>query len=560
MNFSNESNENRNEEFSSVNIAQTGEKSIPEVNNNYVESEKTEIVKEENIKVKKSPVVPIILSILVLLSLIPFIKNAFFVEHEGLSGLSALWDVLFLYIGFGVLCLIWIIYLIILAIAKKKNKEKKWWIPVLIIILIIIVPRAIIIFGFQISQNLKSNSQIFTNAHPEIKSYDKLSDMPIYNEYKVLGKDINEYDVYNNIDKYKNTKVLVQGIPSYRGGSGISYGNTENVNIFNENYEDKLLYRFTFVDKSSEFSKDSYIFFATENTSLDDYYTYIYGEIISVQTNSSGGNDYKIINIKPEKIYYTLKWDTMLIKDDEIVYSTCAKVGNKCSDEQILDGQIVNVSVNNTTNLDFYVINDDGQNLVLYGYKALATTPYLSESDTKKLLKENKESRYKYDDSIDYYMYNYWGPYTLIKKLNELTSSWTNIPPIKEYSYYTKEDNIFKSFEIKNGVSSISSFKGNKVTIPGTSVARIASEKEISNDYNVPEFYGKSCLKTIGIREGSNCNSWIIGEGVDGKQFGVSISVNYTNDKYTIDLVTSNIHEKNYLVPVIEIPKTLINE
>ena len=560
MNFSNESNENRNEEFSSVNIAQTGEKSIPEVNNNYVESEKTEIVKEENIKVKKSPVVPIILSILVLLSLIPFIKNAFFVEHEGLSGLSALWDVLFLYIGFGVLCLIWIIYLIILAIAKKKNKEKKWWIPVLIIILIIIVPRAIIIFGFQISQNLKSNSQIFTNANPEIKSYDKLSDMPIYNEYKVLGKDINEYDVYNNIDKYKNTKVLVQGIPSYRGGSGISYGNTENVNIFNENYEDKLLYRFTFVDKSSEFSKDSYIFFATENTSLDDYYTYIYGEIISVQTNSSGGNDYKIINIKPEKIYYTLKWDTMLIKDDEIVYSTCAKVGNKCSDEQILDGQIVNVSVNNTTNLDFYVINDDGQNLVLYGYKALATTPYLSESDTKKLLKENKESRYKYDDSIDYYMYNYWGPYTLIKKLNELTSSWTNIPPIKEYSYYTKEDNIFKSFEIKNGVSSISSFKGNKVTIPGTSVARIASEKEISNDYNVPEFYGKSCLKTIGIREGSNCNSWIIGEGVDGKQFGVSISVNYTNDKYTIDLVTSNIHEKNYLVPVIEIPKTLINE
>lgn len=559
MNSSNESNENRNEELSSVNIAQTGEKSIPEVNNNYVESEKTEIVKEENIKVKKSPVVPIILSILVLLSLIPFVKDAFFVEHEGLSGLSVVGDILFLYIGFGVLCLTWIIYLILLAIAKKKNKEKKWWTPVLIIILIIIVPRAII-FGFQISQNLKSNPQIFTNAHPEIKSYDKLNDMPIYKEYKVLGKDINEYDVYNNIDKYKNTKVLVQGIPSYRGDSGTSFGNTVNVNIFNENYDDMLLYRFTFVDKSSEFSKDSYIFFATENTSLDDYYTYIYGEIISVQTNSSGGNDYKIINIKPEKIYYTLKWDTMFIKDDEIVYSTCAKVGNKCSDEQILDGQIVNVSVNNTTNLDFYVINDDGQNLVLYGYKALATTPYLSESDTKKLLKENKESRYKYDDSIDYYMYNYWGPYTLIKKLNELTSSWTNIPPIKEYSYYTKEDNIFKSFEIKNGVSSITSFKGNKVTIPGTSVARIASEKEISNDYNAPEFYGKSCLKTIGIRDGSNCDSWIVDEGVNGRQFGVSISANYTKDKYTIDLVTSNIHEKNYLVPVIEIPKTLVNE
>ncbi len=559
MNFSNEQNDNKNEEYSSQNTFKTGESNFSEVNNTYVENEKIEIVKEENKKVKKSPTVPIILSILVLLSFIPFINDAFFVEHEGLSGLSVLGDILFLYIGFGVLCLIWIIYLIILAVAKKKNKEQKWWIPVLIIILIITVPRAILL-GFQVSQNLKSNPQIFTNAHPEIKSYDKLSDIPIYKDYKVLSKDINEYDVYSNIDKYKNTKVLVQGIPSYRGDSGISYGNTENVNIFNENYDDKLLYRFTFVDKNSEFSKDSYIFFSNGDTSLDDYYTYIYGEIISVQTNSSGGNNYKIINIKPEKIYYTLKWDTMFINDDEIVYSTCAKVGNKCTNEQILDGQIVNVSVNNTTNLDFYVINDDGQNLVLYGYKALDTTPYLSESDTKKLLKENKESRYKYDDSIDYYMYNYWGPYTLIKKLNELTNSWTNIPPIKEYSYYTKEDNIFKSLEIKNGVSSITSFKGNKVTIPGTSVARIISEKEITDDYNVPEFYGKSCLKTIGIRDGSNCDSWVLDEGINGQQFGTSISANYTEKKYTISLVTSNIHEKNYLVPVIEVPKTLINQ
>ncbi len=81
----------------------------------------------------------------------------------------------------------------------------------------------------------------------------------------------------------------------------------------------------------------------------------------------------------------------MLIKEDEIIYSTCAKAGNKCSDEQILDGQIVNVSVNNTTNLDFYVINDDGQNLVLYGYKALDKVKYLSESDTKKLLKKIKK-------------------------------------------------------------------------------------------------------------------------------------------------------------------------
>lgn len=502
-------------------------------------------------KIKKTILIPMVITVGILLLSIPLINDIYFVEHEGLSGLTVLGSMMFLILGFFVLYLTWIIYLLKIAIKKKNNKEKKWWRPVLIIILIIILP-LVISYGIYVSKKLKVEPKVY----PKIKYYDKLSDMPRYKEYKELGKDINEYDLYNNIDKYKNTKVFVQGVPSHRGTSGFLLENVENVNIFNENYNDMLLYRFTFVDKNSEFSKNGNSFFSTKDNHLEDYYTYIYGKIISAEIDSL--DNYKIINIKPEKIYYTLYWDTMLIKEDEIIYSTCAKAGNKCSDEQILDGQIVNVSVNNTTNLDFYVINDDGQNLVLYGYKALDKVKYLSESDTKKLLKKNKESRYKYDDVSEYYMYNYWGPYTLIKKLNELTSSWTNIPPIKKYSYYTKEDNIFKSFEIKNGVSSITSFEGNKVTVPGTTIARIINSKEILNNYNVTDFYGKSCLRTIGIREESNCNSWVI-DGVF-EDSATSIHSVYTNDKYSIQLTTSNIHEKNYLVPVIEVPKTLINE
>ena len=528
------------------------------LNDNNINN-KPEITNFNNTKksINKKPTIPIILSILIIIFIIPFIKDAFFIEHEGWGALSVIADIYIFIIGGSAIGIIWVIYLITLAISKKKSGVKKWWIPLWIANLIVAIP-IVILISLNIIMNYKNNHQIFTNDKPEIVSYEKLSDIPLYDDYIVLGEDLSEYDVYNDINKYRGEKVLVKGIPSYRGSTG-TYGNTETVNIFNENDQDMVLYRFTFVDNESEFANDNYIFFSNGDTSLDDYYTYIYGKILSIQNYFFAGEDYKVINIEPEKIYYTLKWDTMFIKEDKIIYSECAKVGNQCNNEDILNGQVVNISVNDTENLDFYVISDDGQNLTLYGYEALDTIPYLSESDTEELLTEYNEPRNIYDDSIDYYMDNYWGPYTLMKKLNELTSSWTNISPIKEYTYYTNVEDIFKSLEIKNGISTITSANGNKVTIPGTSVARIVSESDIADQYNVPEFYGKSCLRTIGIRKGSNCESWSIDAGIHGQHFGNSISSSYENN-YEVNLVTTNIHEKNYLVPVIEVSKDKIND
>lgn len=335
-NYNNEVTGNEYEELPPSNTSQIEENSFSEVNNNYVEIDEDKFFNEEKKGIKnKGIVIPIVLSLVILILSIPSINDVFFSKREGLEFIMSF---LILFIRFGVLCLIWIIYLIILTIVKISNKEKNWWIPALIVALIILAPKAIL-FVNKTKQGL-NDPQVYTSINPEIKSFDKISDIPIYNEYKVLGKDMNEYDVYKNAYKYKNTKVLVQGIPSYKGTSTSSHDDTEKVNIFNENNEDELLYSFTFVDENSEFSNDNYMFFVTENTKLDDYYTYIYGEIISVQTNSDSGKKYKIINIKPEKIYYTLYHGTALMKKNKVVYSDLFKIESKLSNKQILSCEL----------------------------------------------------------------------------------------------------------------------------------------------------------------------------------------------------------------------------
>ena len=68
-------------------------------------------------------VIPILLSTVLLMLSITFIKDAFVDEHEGLSGFSVLGDFIFFCIGGFVLCLIWVIYYIISNIIDWKNEK-----------------------------------------------------------------------------------------------------------------------------------------------------------------------------------------------------------------------------------------------------------------------------------------------------------------------------------------------------------------------------------------------------------------------------------------------------
>ena len=72
---------------------------------------------------KVKPTVPIILSIIIIVFLLAIIYDAYFVElpEYGAPLLGKLGDFVFMYMGFGLLCLIWFIYLIVLVVAEEKK-------------------------------------------------------------------------------------------------------------------------------------------------------------------------------------------------------------------------------------------------------------------------------------------------------------------------------------------------------------------------------------------------------------------------------------------------------
>lgn len=506
-------------------------------------NDKNNIENQTYIKKIKGIKIPIILSIIIMIISIPFIYDMFFVEHTGAFDFSALGDLVVIILGIRTIIFIWILYFIICTIKKLKKKDETWWKPLLLVFGIIIFVSIISVI-YETSNRLNDNKESFSKKEPEIVSYESLSAMPLLEGYKEFGKELDEHDVYNNVKKYKNEKVFIKGTPSSFTTEGVRYGDTEKFSISNFDETNQIIYQFTFVDKKSEFTKDNYIFFSTDETENGDYFVYVYGTISSSQEGYDGT---KAINIIPDKIYYTLDWNE-IFESDNIIYSECAKVNNQCTQEDISKGQIVNVSVNDNENYDFYVINDDGINLTLYGYRALGEVEYLSKDDNDKLLKENNIIL---EDCL--------GPYTLMKKLNELTSTWTNIKPIDNFSFYTYADNSYNNIEIVNGKTVITSRNGNIINVPGNTVARVISNNELNN-YNSLEFYGLPCLRNTEIHHHKYCHIWSYESHKYSYDVAETIKASFRDMKIETQIENEYVQEKRFIVPVIKIPKSEIND
>lgn len=97
----------------------------------------------------------------------------------------------------------------------------------------------------------------------------------------------------------------------------------------------------------------------------------------------------------------------------------CMYKGNKCALENIINGMLLSIPVNNTTNFDFYVLNDTDTTVTL-------------------ISKDNLVSKSDWSISSDSD-----GPIVLFEKLNSATKDWSNIEPIEEYYY---EDYGYKNY------------------------------------------------------------------------------------------------------------------
>jgi len=156
----------------------------------------------------------------------------------------------------------------------------------------------------------------------------------------------------------------------------------------------------------------------------------------------------------------------MPVKTESIMTSenTCVTNG-KCSEADILAGIKVNVKVNEAENYDFYVISDTGTELTLIMDRNIG----------------NKVAWYTSDDETDNF-----GPITVLNYLNSETSSWTNIPAIKNYTYDNnlngeEKTHGYQKLEITNGIGTLTSYDGTTKILTGTSVARLITTEEVNN-------------------------------------------------------------------------------
>lgn len=258
---------------------------------------------KENKKEKNAKKIPIILSVIIMILQLPFLYDMIFVEHNAAFDLSGVGDLLIIILGTIIILGIWFIFSIIQTIKKCKNKDKSWWKPLLVAIIIFLIPH-VAIYIFDTTTALSGNKEAFSDAEPEIVSYENINDIPIIEGYQILDTDIKGKDVYENIKKYRGQKVLVKGRASSFTTGAITHGERAEFSISGDN----LIYQFTFIDRYSEFAHDNYIFFSKDEMSPIDYYVYTYGTIASIQEGYDGT---KAINIKPEKIYYTLNWNSI---------------------------------------------------------------------------------------------------------------------------------------------------------------------------------------------------------------------------------------------------------
>ena len=263
--------------------------------------------------------------------------------------------------------------------------------------------------------------------------------------------------------------------------------------------------------------------------------------------NTKNNSDINNSNVTPQK-----NNDNSTTKK----YSTCAKSGNKCTEKEIYDGQLVNVKVNDSENYDFYVISDDGTNLTLLKNGSLGpTVAWLNYEDL--------ESVFNYHDWAG----PKFGPYTILKQLNNLTSSWTNINVIENYDFQNPgfSNSGYKGLKISNGVVTITTKDLTEAVVPGTSRARLMTEEEYNTikGYGDPDDYVSFFNSWLFVKLNEEKNEHKNDENWYEYGYYWLLDGNYSRTAQCVmsykKIVDINVEDTLLLYPVITVDKSLVS-
>lgn len=205
------------------------------------------------------------------------------------------------------------------------------------------------------------------------------------------------------------------------------------------------------------------------------------------------------------------------------VRTDCYKKGKKCTNEEIYNGVLVNVSLSSTISQEFYIISDTEDSMTLLMNASVEKTTWSFEE------------------------VNIFGPNNLLFTLYDKTKDWTNIDPIASFHYddtgllnykeicvdNPKTESNYKcstietsaygysSIDIENGTLRLNSYNGAYYLIGENDVrARLITREEIDqifsyskNDY-IPWLNNQDPFWTA-------TSSTSKGEGYDKKAYAI---------------------------------------
>jgi len=168
---------------------------------------------------------------------------------------------------------------------------------------------------------------------------------------------------------------------------------------------------------------------------------------------------------------------------------------NNCINEGICGvGTPINMKVNDNQSYLFYVISDTGTEVTM-------------------IMSHNLGTPVKWIDSTDYLSVNPagcgdtscndYGPITALNYLNSLTSEWTNVPAIENYTYLNLSNSAnqlaYQKLEIKNGEGILTADNDTTNVLKGISRARLLT-------YEETQISGIGCKTSY-----YSCPSWLYG-------------------------------------------------
>jgi len=236
-------------------------------------------------------------------------------------------------------------------------------------------------------------------------------------------------------------------------------------------------------------------------------------------------------------------------------YSECAKVGNQCSEQEIFEEQLVNVSVNEKLSYDFYVISDDGTNLTLLKNGSLGNpVEWTSEYDIENVFLDTSG-----------WPNNSYGPYTALTYLNELTKEWSNIDIIENYKFQNPRpygDDEYIGLNIQNGTITLTSNNSINKIVPGDARARLMTLNEIEFINGINGDFADWLYNKLNEEYNSNTSSdayehiayyyfWLLDSGDTSFRAGGVNSIHGTDQ--------INVESKLMIYPVITVRKNKLN-